>query len=212
MKFLVFTDNHGERKFIKKIKNKIRKERVDFLICCGDFTMFGHDINRKLNDINKLKIPCYLIHGNHESEEQVKDLCHPFHNIHFIHNHTLLLDYHVSNENGYFVPIRLFGLGGDGFLLNNPDFKKQTKEWLKNIKKNNSEECKIFITHAPPHNTELDVVSGGHCGNKEIKEFIQKAKVDLAFCGHIHENENITQVIDKSLIINPGPEGMIIEL
>ena len=66
------------------------------------------------------------------------------------------------------------------------------------------------MTHAPPHNTKLDKIIDGHCGNKSIRSFITKSKPDIAFSGHIHENNGKEDKIGKTRVINPGPYGKIV--
>ena len=51
-----------------------------------------------------------------------------------------------------------------------------------------------------------------HCGNKDIRKFIDKIKPDLVISGHLHENAGKEDKIGKSRILNPGPTGMLINL
>ena len=53
----------------------------------------------------------------------------------------------------------------------------------------------------------------GHHGNKSIRKFIDQKKPLLNICGHLHETEGKKQVINKkTLTINPGPDGVILEV
>ena len=70
----------------------------------------------------------------------------------------------------------------------------------------------IFITHAPPYKTKVDLIVGSHCGNKTFRNFILKNKIDLYICGHLHETFNKKDKIKKTEVINPGPYGKIIKI
>jgi len=67
----------------------------------------------------------------------------------------------------------------------------------------------IFVCHAPPFGTKLDMVSHkSHVGSRAVYEFILKKQPLLMLCGHIHEsafysNSHIDK-IGKTICINPG--------
>jgi Icc-related predicted phosphoesterase len=70
----------------------------------------------------------------------------------------------------------------------------------------------ILVTHAPPYNTKVDRINGNLCGNKSIRNFISEVKPVLAVCGHLHETAGKRDKIGKTLVINPGYKGMVIDL
>ncbi len=74
----------------------------------------------------------------------------------------------------------------------------------------------VFVSHAPPYNTNLDVMYNGlHVGSLAIREFIEKwaAKEFLlaSFHGHIHESPHrsgsIGTAIGPAVSYNPGQEN-----
>lgn len=70
----------------------------------------------------------------------------------------------------------------------------------------------ILVTHAPPYKTRLDKLAGEHCGNKSIRNFIEKSRSDLVICGHLHENFGREDKIKRTRIINPGHFGKVISI
>jgi Icc-related predicted phosphoesterase len=70
----------------------------------------------------------------------------------------------------------------------------------------------VLITHAPPYRTKQDNVYGGYVGAKNIRWFIRDNKLDYCFCGHIHENARTKDKIGKTIVVNPGPKGMIFDV
>lgn len=83
------------------------------------------------------------------------------------------------------------------------------KEDLQNLKKLSSPKKTIYVIHAPPYNTKLDIVSLGiHVGSKSIREFIEKEQPPLTLHGHIHESPQMSgswnDKIGKTICINVG--------
>jgi len=87
--------------------------------------------------------------------------------------------------------------------------KQACKFSVKTIKKNKGKKI-ILVTHAPPYRTNLDNIEGDSCGNKAIRNFIDKVKPDLVISGHLHENAGKGDKIKNTRLINPGPFGKII--
>lgn len=201
MKLLAFVDLHGSHSAIGKIKEKAKK--ADMVICAGDISIFENNLDRLLNELNKLKKPVLIIHGNHEDENDLKKLCVLFENISYIHEKSFV------KENCLFL-----GYGGGGFSMVDKHFNKISKKFEKSIKKFRKDiNGKVtLITHAPPYKTKLDKIMKEPCGNKDIKNFILKVKPDLVITGHLHENSGKEDKIGKTLLINPGPTGKILTI
>jgi uncharacterized protein len=80
---------------------------------------------------------------------------------------------------------------------------------LKKIKRLSSPKKTVYVIHAPPLNTNLDVITAGaHVGSKAIREFIEKEQPPLTLHGHIHESPRISgswkDKIGKTDCINVG--------
>jgi len=67
---------------------------------------------------------------------------------------------------------------------------------------------KIFVPHAPPHGTRLDVIhSGVHVGSTALRKFIEEHKPDVTVCGHIHEARG-TDEIAGTPVVNCGQASL----
>ena len=67
----------------------------------------------------------------------------------------------------------------------------------------------IYVIHAPPFNTKLDIVaSGSHVGSKAVREFIEQEQPYLTLHGHIHESPKMSgsfmDKIGSTICINAG--------
>ena len=200
MKLLAFTDTHGSLLALKRIEQKVRNQNPDLLVCAGDISIFEHGIFGIARRLNKLNKKIIIIHGNHEDDSTFRKLSKLFKNIIFVHK-----NYHIEND------ILFLGYGGGGFSIVDKEFEKITIKFKKIIK-NNKDKKIILVTHAPPYKTRLDKLIQGHSGNKAIRHFIEKNKIDLLICGHLHENFGKEDKINKTKIINPGPFGKIIDI
>ncbi|MDK2907781.1 MAG: uncharacterized protein PWQ87_239 [Candidatus Woesearchaeota archaeon] len=201
MKLLAFGDVHGNEESLKNIEKK--SKNCDILAGCGDFSIFEDGLERTLIHLNNLKRPVVLIHGNHEYEEDMRLLSEGKENLFFIHKgYAIIMD---------FV---FFGFGGGGFSERFPDLDKMMKKMLNDVKRFKKENKKIiFLSHASPYDTLLDSIGdNSKLGNKSIRKFIEEAEPLLALSGHLHENFGKQDILKKTLLVNPGPNGMIFNL
>lgn len=195
MKILAFTDIHGEEKFLSKIVKK--SEKADILVCCGDFTFFGQNIKKIVKRLLTMKKPLLVLHGNHETEAEIEEVAGK--DVIRIHKKPYSIGNYV-----------FLGHGGGGFSLSDRKLEKKIPLFKKTIKKGNKV---ILVTHAPPFGTELDLMPWtGHVGCQSINKTIIDIKPNLLICGHLHENFGVHQKMGETFMINPGPEGVIIEL
>lgn len=198
MKILAFVDLHGSLKALNKIKEQAKK--ADIIICAGDISIFSNDLDKLLLELNGLKKTVLIIPGNHEFDDDLKQLTKLFDNVIDIHKKCFVKDDYL-----------FLGYGGSGFSMTDKDFEKISKKFEKEIRRNENKKI-ILVTHAPPHKTKLDSIMGESCGNKSIKNFIKKVNIHLVISGHLHENAGKEDKIKNTIIINPGPFGKIISI
>ena len=202
MKILVFTDLHGDRQAYDTICKKVRKEKPDLLVNCGDFSMFGMDISSLIKSLN-FGIKMLTIPGNHESSGEIKELANKFEHVVNIHRKAKRLK-----------ELLFLGVGGGGFgeldslEVSEEKFSKAIKKFKEKYPKGKV----VLITHAPPYNTKQDKVYRDHVGARNIRRFIKNNKIDYCFCGHIHERSRTKDKIGKTIIVNPGNKGMMFEI
>ena len=197
MKILAFTDVHTNKKLVRLIAKKA--SGVDLLICSGDLSYFGEGLNESIKELLKAKKKILIIFGNHELEEQITELENKYDNVIDIHKKP----FHIG---GY----TFVGYGGDGFSIHD---KKMEKYFSSLSKKLNKVSKLITVTHAPPGDTRLDVLPHlGHVGNLSITKGIIDLKPILHLCGHLHENFGKKDRIGRTLIVNPGCDGKILDI
>jgi uncharacterized protein len=182
---------------LQRIKKLIVQEHIDLAVCTGDFTIFGRSTKKMLTEMNNLGVPLVLIPGNHEDEEEVRTLLKQFKNIHNV-DHTLL----------DIAGVRFIGFGSHGFQRIEPELELLEENMAKQFN-----DRTIFLCHAPPYGTAVDELEPGwHAGNESLTKLIKRRKPMLVLCGHLHECFHIHDMVAGTPIINPGPDGEIIEV
>ena len=191
MKALIFVDLHDDHLFFQELKSKSKE--ADVILGAGDYSMFARNLDRILAEINNLGKPCFLIHGNHEYHEEMVNASKNLKNITIVHKTS------VSFKN-----IKIAGYGGDGFSRRDSTFEKIMTPLI--------DDQTILLLHGPPSNTEVDKTHGMHVGNESYTKVIKEKKPLLVVCGHIHETAGKMDKIKNTIIINPGPAGLIVEV
>lgn len=198
MKFLTFVDLHFDKKLLKQLVERAKKSDIDFLVCAGDISWFGRGLADFLKSFSAIGKKMYLISGNHEEKKgMLAEAVKNFHN-------CINFDRHAVEIGEYIF----LGYGGGGFVAEEEEFRKIARGWYG---KYNGKKI-ILVTHGPPYGSHLDLMPAGHVGNRDYRHFIDRIKPKLVICGHLHELAGKVDRIGKTKVINPGPEGMIIEL
>ena len=199
MKILAFTDIHGSLQALKRIGQKVEFQNPDLLVCTGDISIFEHGISGIIKKLSSFDKKLVIVHGNHEYASTFAKYSKIYKNVIFIHKN------HVFVDNVLFL-----GYGGEGFLTVDREFEKVAAKKFKKIIKGSAGKKIVLLTHAPPYRTSLDKLVGRHCGNKSIRNFAEKNKLDLLVCGHLHENFGKSDKIGNARVVNPGPFGKIL--
>ena len=97
----------------------------------------------------------------------------------------------------------------DEVVRSTEEEKGAIKEDLEQLKKISNPSSTIYVMHAPPFNTKLDITNAGiHVGSKAIRNFIEKEQPYLTLHGHIHESPRMSgsyvDKIGKTICINLG--------
>lgn len=197
MNILAFVDTHEEPEKMARLKRIVEQESVDVAVCAGDFTIFGRKTRDMLGEISSLGVPVMVVHGNHEDPDEVVQEIQRYDNLHWIHGKSLDL-----------FGVRFIGMGGHGFSRREEEFEA--------IEENLADEFNertILVTHAPPFETALDeAMPEWHVGNASIRDCVLRRKPMLLLCGHIHQCFHRHDTLGKTKLINPGPDGELIEV
>lgn len=197
MKFLTFVDIHEDQQVLKELVKRAAKDDIDFVLCAGDFTTWGRGAVRFLKEFEKTGKKLYLIPGNHEEREGLLDIVAEFPKAVNLHKNSVRIDGYV-----------FLGYGGGGFAQEDAQFRKLAREWYGKYKGQKI----VLVTHGPPFGTTLDLLGNHHVGSIDYRQWIERLQPKLVIAGHLHETAGATDMIGKTRLVNPGWEGVVIEL
>jgi Icc-related predicted phosphoesterase len=196
-KILAASDIHGNSAVSESLSKRAEKEKVDLVILAGD--LHGMDDTRGIiAPFKKRNQRVIFIPGNWDSSLQtnmVSDI------------------YGIKNIDGYYVHyegVDIIGVGTKDFKMS-LDERKTLERLTKNFEKvQNKPSKKILVSHLHAEGTIAEF--SGIRGEKTLRKAIQYFQPDFFIAGHIHEAEGLEQKIGKTLILQVGKKGRIIEI
>lgn len=193
MRIIVFGDIHGHAEHIGRIEEI---SKASCVIVNGDLTNFGgKEVAKKvIQHIKRYNSNIYAQAGNLDQKEVEIYLTELGINLH---------------GNGFIIEdVGIFGVGGSNPTPFNTPLEYTEKD-IENFiqqgyQKVKGTPLKIFVPHAPPFDTKVDMVFGGrHVGSTKVREFIEKYQPQVCATGHIHEARGM-DLMGSTIIINPG--------
>ncbi|MEM2352392.1 MAG: metallophosphoesterase family protein [Thermoproteota archaeon] len=199
MKLFACSDLHLKLNLLEESFQKSRG--ADIAICLGDITVFNRGLEAALENLRNLNDNVMIIPGNNEPPEELEEKAIAKGLI-FVHGKKIeFKGFTFAGVGGsLYTPFKTpFEMGEDGFRKTLSGFKGS-----RNL---------ILLSHSPPFNTVLDLThSGEHIGSMELRRFIEEESPLLCLCGHVHERAGLSERIGNTLIVNPGPRGMLLEV
>ncbi len=201
MKVLAFGDTHGVTDFSYLLS---LAQEADVLLCVGDVTRFGTAVEEVVAGLAALARaagkPLVLTHGNHEQDlSGVISRVAP--EIVYVHERV-----HVHGDE-----LVIYGYGGGGFRTRDSvveGFLRQAHREHASV-----QGVHLWLFHGPPHDAGVDVVPGlGPTGCKSKRLLLEELVPDVVVAGHIHEQFGLVQEVGSTLVVNPGPDGVLLEL
>ncbi|MEN6537516.1 MAG: metallophosphoesterase [Bryobacteraceae bacterium] len=196
MKLLVFSDIHGDREALERLMDV----EADYYVSAGDLVSFWKKLSQMGGPLRRRAKRLYVLPGNHESTSLVRDFCKEF-GLQEFHERTLeIAGYHVAGF-GYSSPTP----------FNTPGEYTEEEIALR-LERFAGLNPLVLICHCPPYGTALDRVREGvHAGSRSVGEFIRKHEPAVFICGHIHEAEGVSVQLGKTLGINAGKRGYLLD-
>lgn len=197
MKALLFGDTHGDFDFSHL---EARAEMADLIFCCGDITDFSLQLQEALEALHdfaeRINKDIILTHGNHEGCLRKQVLRFP--RFRYVHKESIVIK-----------DILITGYGGGGFAKSNEDFERFMQEEMRA----HTHKKRVWLMHGPPHDVELDHVPwAGATGCHTKRAMIERHQPNVVIVGHIHQGWGMEHRLGNSRIVNPGPDGLLIDL
>jgi uncharacterized protein len=197
MKFLVFSDIHGDRRALEKLL----ATEADYYFAAGDLATWGRGLDSMGQLLKKRAGQMYVIPGNHESDREVARLCEDF-GLHNFHGQLMTV------AGGWNVA----GLGYSSPTPFNTPGEYTEGEMERHLGAFDGLDHLVMVCHCPPRGTALDEMDGGgHAGSTAVKDFIDRVQPAVFFCGHIHEAAGRSIRIGRTLAVNVGKAGYLLD-
>jgi uncharacterized protein len=197
VKLLVFSDIHSDAKALERLMGI----EADYYFCAGDLVNFSRGIDAMGEILKKRADRVYVIPGNHESAQQITDLCARF-GLHDFHGGRIELDgFHVV------------GLGYSNITPFETPGEYSEQEIEERLHEFDGLKPMIAICHVPPHGTMLDRITNlRHAGSTAMREFVRREQPRYFFCGHIHEAAGAQEKLGETSAMNVGRKGYLLDL
>ena len=197
MKFLTFVDVQRDRKQFSALLDRASQDDVEFIICAGNLSKITSDLIFFIEKCESLGKKIYIIPSSIEERNALENIKDNFSNYINLDKNSLTIGNYI-----------LCGYGGDNLVREDPIFRKVAREWYSS----HHNKKIILILNGPPYGTEVDKVGENYLGNYDYRKFVDRIKPALVICGSIIDNAGKMDKINSTKVINPGFEGMVVEL
>ncbi len=197
MKVLIFSDIHGDMRALERLLAR----PADIYIAAGDLSTFGRDLARSGESLQQLGERCWVLPGNHETDEQIREFC----------AHYGLVDFH--REVKELDATQWAGLGYSNPTPFNTPGEYTEEEIAEALARFDGLKPLYLVVHFPPYGTQLDQVAPGrHAGSRVLRNWVEREQPRYLFCGHIHECGGKSDRLGATQCFNVGKLGYLIEV
>ena len=197
MKVLLFSDIHQDLRALEALM----ATPADVYISAGDLANWGRGLDDCGRIMRRHGDKVWVLPGNHESAGQIADFCAKFG---FRNFHEQAWQ---AGEDW------LAGLGYSSPTPFNTPGEYSEEELATRLVKFAELKPLVLVCHAPPFGTTLDRAGPGiNAGSRAVLEFLEKHSPLHFFCGHIHECAGVQERIGRTLAMNVGKKGYLLEL
>jgi uncharacterized protein len=197
VKLLVFSDIHGDLQALEKLM----AIEADYYVAAGDLASWGQGLERSARVLQARGERVWMLPGNHESDEQVAQVCKRY-GFRDLHGNTTRAGRYAVAGLGYSSPTP-FNTPGE---YSEPEMARRLAAFsgLRPL---------ALICHCPPFGTPLDRIRDGiYGGSTAVRDFIAAEGPEWFVCGHIHETAGLAVEIGKTRCANAGKRGYLLEL
>lgn len=199
MKIIAFSDIHTDLHAVEKIRSLA--DDADVLVGAGDFANMRRGLAPVVDAIASINKLTVLVHGNAESEDELRAAAAQHDHLRVLHAGTVTID-----------NVTFLGLGGaipetpfDDWSVDHAE--KQARAWLEP-----HTHADILVSHSPPKGHCDKDSAGKSLGSKSIAKWIRKHQPRYCLCGHIHASWQNWSDAGQTRVMNLGPMATKIEI
>jgi Icc-related predicted phosphoesterase len=203
-RILAFTDPHGSLESASAILELAQREQPEHVVCAGDFSYFGTRFDGFLTRLRELGKVVYYVNGNHETEATTREMECWFP---FMQN----VEYQVVDGESF----RIGGLPATGEYWPGGRADEGAVHSATAMLKNPGGLPFILLSHYPPWMSAIagySAMTPDSGGSRTVLRILDALKPTLVICGHYHQDFGKEDRIGPIRLVNPGPNGKIIEI
>jgi Icc-related predicted phosphoesterase len=217
-RILAFVDLHGSVRGAEALVRLAAVSKPNVIVCAGDFSECGDFCAEALRRLARIGLPVHWVPGNHEDSATSARLSR---------NWPFLIDLSCARGPVMAAGIALVGLSEEDGILPGGHEDGETAEATFDLwRRSGTPHPLALVTHYPPAGCRIDGRErrggrgpNGHReappdagGSRLVRRAVEEFRPALVVCGHYHAMAGVTAHVGESLIVNPGPTGMVLEI
>jgi Icc-related predicted phosphoesterase len=195
LRLLTFSDIHRDLDQARRLAERARD--VDVVVAAGDFASVHRGLEELIDILAVIETPTVLVPGNNETDAALRAACRGWSAAQVLHGDGTDID-----------GVPFFGLGGGVPVT--------PWEWSFDLTEEEAAErlagCPggaVLVSHSPPKGY---VDGSRHLGSEAVLHTIEERQPRLVVSGHIHEAAGEEALVGASRVLNPGPDGVVVDL
>ena len=198
MRLLLCSEIHCDFQAARNLVEQARE--ADAGVCAGDLAVMRTGLQDTVDVLAEVEAPTVLVAGNGESADELAEACKDWKNANVLHGSGCESNGVSFWGVGAAIPITPFGA-----------WSYDIDEIEAAVLLEDCPEHAVLVTHSPPYG-HVDQSGGEHLGSHSILQAIERAKPQLAVCGHMHACWMQESRIGHTRIIIAGPKGFWVAL
>ncbi len=199
MRLLVFSDLHCD--FRRAAQLVAASATVDIVVCAGDLADAHRGLSDMVGALSRIARPTVLVPGNNETYKGLSEACADWKHARVLHGASATID-----------GVEFFGLGGGIPVTPFGDWSFDFTEEDAVKLLHGMEPGGVLVSHSPPKGVLDRSSSGRSIGSQAVADAVCRLQPRLVVCGHIHASGGEQAILKDTLVVNAGPDGMIVVL
>lgn len=201
MRILAFSDIHRDAGRARSLVERARRDGVDVVVGAGDLATVRRGLAEIVSVLAEIEIPAVLVAGNSETDAELREAVRGWDAARVLHGSGTTIGNTEFFGIGGAVPVTPFGSWSYDLT------EEEAEERLASCP-----ERVVLVSHSPPRGcADLDS-SGRHLGSEAVLRAIERTRPRCVICGHIHASWGARAHIGESLVVNAGPDGVVLEV
>jgi Icc-related predicted phosphoesterase len=207
MRILCLSDLHNDRPAAFRLAGIARSARVELAVSAGDLACDGEHLPTLYGALNASFVSFLCVPGDHDGKAAYEAHVGTagWHDLHGTR---------ARDASGWIFAG--WGVHGDDELPGHEEERQRDDPVLTRLVRQLEEvppERVVLVAHVPPRATRCGIDRRGiDRGSVQLRRWVDRFQPFAVVCGHVHHREAVTDRIGRSLVVNAGPHGHVLDL